>query len=400
MCPRCVSSVMPQMTPRASGSQYGAYSPLNAGTKYTSPLFSTSSAADSDSEAPPIRFRLSRNQPRAAPATATEPSSAYTGSASGPICRKHPVPYVAFARPRVKHSCPTSADCWSPRQPASGMCCSGRNLISPYTSELDRMVGSISSGTSKNFISALSYLSVSMFISMVRDAFDTSVTWAPPSGPPVRFQISHVSTVPNRQLPARTAPFTFGTLSSSQRSLTAEKYGDSGSPHSGLSWSTVEDVRMSCQTIALYSGSPVVRSHTIVVSRWFVTPIATMSVCGLPPSSTSFSSVRSMHSYTTLRISCGSCSTQPSWGQIRRSSFWWKQTTSAVSARNSRNRAELVPSSIEPTRSPNFFIPPVVLMLSFGCDLLKLPKHPRARIGCPIGLLLSTSFSVPGVIGH
>ena len=36
-------------------------------------------------------------------------------------------------------------------------------------------------------------------------------------------------------------------------------------------------VRVSCQTIALDRGCPVVTSHTTVVSRWLVSPIAAKS---------------------------------------------------------------------------------------------------------------------------
>ena len=44
-------------------------------------------------------------------------------------------------------------------------------------------------------------------------------------------------------------------------------------------------VRVSCQTIALPTGLPVVRSHTTVVSRWLVMPTAAMSAgCRLSPS--------------------------------------------------------------------------------------------------------------------
>jgi hypothetical protein len=37
---------------------------------------------------------------------------------------------------------------------------------------------------------------------MVRLAFVTSVTWTPPSTPPVRFQMSQLSIVPNSSSPA------------------------------------------------------------------------------------------------------------------------------------------------------------------------------------------------------
>ncbi len=42
-------------------------------------------------------------------------------------------------------------------------------------------------------------------------------------------------------------------------------------------------VRVSCQTIALPTGSPVARSHTTVVSRWLVIPTAARSPAVSPP---------------------------------------------------------------------------------------------------------------------
>src|SRR5256885_8014269 len=47
---------------RALCFQYGAYSPENAGTKYTPPLSSTERASASTSELVPIRPRLSRSR--------------------------------------------------------------------------------------------------------------------------------------------------------------------------------------------------------------------------------------------------------------------------------------------------------------------------------------------------
>jgi hypothetical protein len=41
-------------------------------------------------------------------------------------------------------------------------------------------------------------------------------------------------------------------------------------------------VRVSCQTIAFITGSPVLRSHTTAVSRWLVMPSAAMSSTEAP----------------------------------------------------------------------------------------------------------------------
>ena len=75
----------------------------------------------------------------------------------------------------------------------------------------------------KNSSRELSQSSVLMFISMVREAFVTSVRCRPPWRPPVRFQTSQQSTVPNISLSSSIARDTSGTFSSSQESLVAEK---------------------------------------------------------------------------------------------------------------------------------------------------------------------------------
>ena len=71
--------------PRASLRQYGAYRPENAGTKYTSPVDDTPAAAVSASLISFKIFKLFLSHFNALPATATEPSRAYTVGAFLPI---------------------------------------------------------------------------------------------------------------------------------------------------------------------------------------------------------------------------------------------------------------------------------------------------------------------------
>ena len=59
-----------------------------------------------------------------------------------------------------------------------------------------------------------------MLKSMVREALEWSVTWALP---PVRFQISQLSTVPAHSSPRSARSRTPGTLSRIQRILVPEK---------------------------------------------------------------------------------------------------------------------------------------------------------------------------------
>src|SRR5256885_1377577 len=56
----------------------------------------------------------------------------------------------------------------------------------------------------------------------------------------------------------------------------------SGSWPSAFNLAQMSDVRRSCQTMARCTACPVARSHTTVVSRWLVMPIAAMS-CALRP---------------------------------------------------------------------------------------------------------------------
>ena len=58
----------------------------------------------------------------------------------------------------------------------------------------------------------------------------TSVTCTPPSVPPVRFQITQVSIVPNRMSPRSARSRSPSTLSSSQRTFGPAKYEASGRP--------------------------------------------------------------------------------------------------------------------------------------------------------------------------
>ena len=63
--------------------------------------------------------------------------------------------------------------------------------------------------------------------------------------------------------------------------------------------------------MALQIGWPVVRSHTTVVSRWFVMPMAAMSVA----MTFAFVSASAATPDCVAQISCGSCSTQPGFGK-------------------------------------------------------------------------------------
>jgi hypothetical protein len=166
---------------------------------------------------------------------------------------------VFFASPTEKQVCPKSAACWSPRSPATAM--PPRSpLASPYTSLDARTCGSMARGMPRMPRISSSQSSVSRFISIVRLAFVTSVTWAPPPGPPVRFQITHVSMLPKRISPFSARPRAPSMLSRIHLIFGPEKYVAIGRPvfarkrswpPSAISWLQIWSVRVSCQTIAL-----------------------------------------------------------------------------------------------------------------------------------------------------
>ena len=103
-------------------------------------------------------------------------------------------------------------------------------------------------------------------------------------------------------------------------------------------------VRVSCQTMALYTGSPVVLSHTSAVSRWFVMPTAAMSAA----LRSAFASAPATTSRVLFQISVALCSTQPARGKICSCSFWSTLTT-RPSRLKIMHRVDVVPWSIAAT---------------------------------------------------
>jgi hypothetical protein len=89
--------------------------------------------------------------------------------------RKLPVPYVHLASPGAKQVWPNRAACWSPSADATGTPASGPAATVPYTSDDDRMSGSIAGGMSSAARISGSQSSVRRFIRSVRLAFVTSV---------------------------------------------------------------------------------------------------------------------------------------------------------------------------------------------------------------------------------
>ena len=129
--------------------------------------------------------------------------------------------------------------------------------------------------------------------------------------------------VPTASSPASARARASSTSSRIQAILVAEKYGSSSKPVLPCSQASVSGlplalassaqrgaVRRSCQTMALWIGSPVARSHTTVVSRWLVMPQPARSAASTP----AFSSAWRHTATVSAKMPAASCSTQPAWG--------------------------------------------------------------------------------------
>ncbi len=137
--------------------------------------------------------------------------------------------------------------------------------------QLGRTAGSERSGTPNSSSSSGDHSPASVSNNSVREALEGSVTCSPHS-----LNSSHESIVPNTARPSRARCSSPSTLPSSHSILVAEKYGSSTSPvrwrtrsSSPASRSSAQSgaVRRSCQTIALWIGSPDTLSQMTTVSR-------------------------------------------------------------------------------------------------------------------------------------
>ena len=156
-------------------------------------------------------------------------------------------------------------------------------------------------------------------------------------------------------VPAASVPFSAAarlpaTWSRIQAILVPEKYGSRIRPVLAVTSSSCPArrsssqrwaVRRSCQTMALWMGLPVLRSHTTVVSRWLVMPMPASALA----SSFALTSASRQTSTVADQISSGSCSTQPGLGKICGSSFC-ADATGRPEASNTMARVLVVPWSM------------------------------------------------------
>ena len=111
-----------------------------------------------------------------------------------------------------------------------------------------------------------------------------------------------------------------------------------GSWPSAFSLAQMSAVRRSCQTMARWTAWPVARSHTTVVSRWLVMPIAAMSFAV----TLAFFSASRQVAMVEVQMSSGSCSTQPEAGKCCGNSCC-AVAAIEMSARNTMAREDVVP---------------------------------------------------------
>ncbi len=217
--------------------------------------------------------------------------------------------------PGRKQAWPIAAACWSPAIPAIGIAVPNSPAsVLPKSPSVSRISGSSRRGMPKASSSSSSQVRRLRSNSIVREALVTSVAC---SRPPLRRHKRKLSIVPNAISPARARSPRPGIVSSSQRILDAEKYGSMTRPVRSATISSrpasrhraqISAVRRSCQTMALCTRRPVARSHSTVVSRWLVMPIAAIGRPSAPAIA-----ARQVET-TACQISSGSCSTQPGRG--------------------------------------------------------------------------------------
>ena len=111
-----------------------------------------------------------------------------------------------------------------------------------------------------------------------------------------------------------------------------------GSWPSAFSLAQISAVRRSCQTMARCTAWPVARSHTTVVSRWLVMPMAAMSLAVRP----AFASASRQAIIVEVQMSSGSCSTQPEAGKCCGNSCC-AVAAMEMSPRNTMAREDVVP---------------------------------------------------------
>ena len=285
---------MPVIRPRASASQCGEPRPASAGTKTTPPVEPASRASCSLSAASPISPSPSRSHWSAAPPTRTDPSAAYWAG------RPPVLPRLSSRRPGATGP----ASCADVREDEGSGAVGGLHLArreAALTEERcllisgdpgerhscaeQRRLGDGARGghdarqdrwidgeEAEQLVVPCPSLEIEQHRARrIREVGDVRRSAGQVPGDPA-------VDGPERELRLRAGR----PRSRIHSSLLAEKYGSQTRPVRSRTSSAGNAahrsaVRRSCQTIAGCTGRPVARSHTMVVSRWFVSPIADSS---------------------------------------------------------------------------------------------------------------------------
>ena len=250
--------------------------------------------------------------------------------------------------PGLMQAWPTVAACWSPAMPKTGTGAPRMSAVAtPSSPEQSTTLGRSGAGTPSSFKRPSSQVPLWMSSSRLRLALVASLAC---TLPPVRRHSRKHSMVPAASAPFSAAARLPATWSRIQAILVPEKYGSRIRPVFAVtspSWparfsaSQRSAVRRSCQTMALWIGLPVLRSHTTVVSRWLVIPMPASALA----SSLALASAPRQTSTVARQISSASCSTQPGLGKICGSSFCALATGRPV-ASNTMARVLVVPWSM------------------------------------------------------
>ena len=243
-----------------------------------------------------------------------------------------PVPKVAFASPGRVQPCPTSDACWSPAMPHT----TGdpvNAVAAPTAPDESTMAGSTVGGMRRASRMAWSHPDPSAASSPVTPALVASVTC---SAPPDSVHTTQESTVPTHRSRVRSG----SAMSRSMDTLVADSLGATRRPCSRRT-RQVPTVRRSCHPMPGPTGSPVLRSHTIVEARWLAMPTPSTG----PPSP----SAPAATSSTASAMARASNSTKPGAGDDG-STGTCRPCSTAPSGRTTAARTPEVPTST--TRMP------------------------------------------------
>ena len=258
------------------------------------------------------------------------------------------MPYVHFASPGAKHAWPKSAACWSPSAAATGSPASAPPRLAVDLHRRPDLGQHRPRHAHRVEHDVVPVERLEVHQHRPPGVRDVRVVAAGevPDQPRVHRPEQHVAGLGALAQPVDVVeqPADLRARRSTSPAAARSGRGSGRRPASPPSSCTRWSVRMSCQLIALWTGAPVARSHSTVVSRWLVMPSPTRS-------RTESSRGRERVGDDVLDVvpdlhrvvldvaraagRCGWCST------------WLTETIARRARRRSRQREEAVPWSTE-----------------------------------------------------